>query len=385
MTLSTGILLLAVALVFFGTNVYISCRMYSCFHAVFQNLSMRWFGVLCAGIVALAFLSLMRSRLPLRPSVKYALGLFGGYWMGMYVYLLLALLAADLLLLVFGMFHIIRFPVTGSIRCVSGFAAILAAAGIVIAGTIHAGNITHRAYDVSTEKITDGGQWNIALVSDLHLGAVKSEKRLEKLVDKINTLQPDLVCIAGDIFDNDFSAILDTEKCARTLRKIQAEYGVYACLGNHDAGSTAAEMLSFLPSCNITLLAENYESIGGKLVLAGRLDGSPIGGYGERKRGDFGTAVSGADRNLPVIVLDHTPSHIGEYPDWVDLILCGHTHRGQIFPGSLFTRKLFPVDYGIYRENEDSPTVIVTSGAGTWGLPMRVGSDSEIVSIHLHG
>lgn len=110
-----------------------------------------------------------------------------------------------------------------------------------------------------------------------------------------------------------------------------------------------------------------------------------LGGYGGIRRGSFDKAIEGADEKLPLIVLDHTPSHIGEYPNSVDLILCGHTHRGQIFPRSLFTKRLFTVDYGLYRENDSSPTVIVTSGAGAWGMPMRVGSDSEIVSISLTG
>lgn len=305
--------------------------------------------------------------------------------MGMYVYLLLTLLTADILLLLFGILRIIPIPVTGTIRCGSVLTAILAALVIVLSGTIHAGNFAHCSYEVSTEKISDDRQWNIVLVSDLHLGAVKSETHLEKLVDEINTLHPDIVCIAGDIFDNDFTAICDAEKCAGTLRKINSEYGVFACLGNHDAGSTVTEMLDFLHSCNITLLAEEYTVIDDGLVLAGRLDGSPIGGYREKKRGDFSVVIPEADKNLPVIVLDHTPSHVEEYPDWVDLILCGHTHRGQIFPGCLITKKLFPVDYGLYRKPGISPAVIVTSGAGTWGLPVRVGSDSEIVSIDFHG
>jgi methionine-S-sulfoxide reductase len=86
---------------------------------------------------------------------------------------------------------------------------------------------------------------------------------------------------------------------------------------------------------------------------------------------------------LPVIVLDHNPAAVNEY-DRGDLILCGHTHKGQIFPGSLFTRRLFPVDYGYYRRDDSAPHVIVSSGAGTWGMPMRVGTDCEIVLIRLY-
>jgi hypothetical protein len=86
---------------------------------------------------------------------------------------------------------------------------------------------------------------------------------------------------------------------------------------------------------------------------------------------------------MPVIVMEHNPAHIGEYGKEVDLILAGHTHKGQAFPGSLVTRAMYTVDYGYYQKDTDSPHVIVTSGAGTWGTPMRVGTNNEIVSIVL--
>ena len=387
MTVSIILLIIFIALFFFGSNVYISCRMFQCCHAVFPNLSGFWFGVFCALLVALAFLAWLRPHLviPMPRSAKYALSLFGAYWMGTYIYLLLTLLAADLVLLLLGALKLLPHPLPETARLVSGLAAAAVTAVIVVAGTLHANTFVYPSYKVGTDKITDGREWNIVLVSDLHLGAVNSEKRLEKLVDGINAKKPDIVCIAGDLFDNDFSSIWDTEKCARTLKNIRSKYGVYACLGNHDSGSTLPKMIGFLPQCGITLLDERYTVINGELVLAGRLDGSPIGGGGAKKRGAFRDVIAGADEKLPLIVLDHNPAHIDEYPDGVDLVLCGHTHRGQIFPGCLFTRRLFTLDHGFYRRDEHSPNVIVTSGAGTWGMPMRVGSDSEIVSVKLTG
>ena len=94
--------------------------------------------------------------------------------------------------------------------------------------------------------------------------------------------------------------------------------------------------------------------------------------------------LEGVDPALPVVVMDHNPAHIGEYGPDVDLILCGHTHKGQILPGSLITSRMYTVDYGYYRAGESSPQVIVSSGVGAWGMPMRVGTDCEIVKITLH-
>ena len=81
--------------------------------------------------------------------------------------------------------------------------------------------------------------------------------------------------------------------------------------------------------------------------------------------------------------MDHNPGYIGEYGDKADLILCGHTHEGQIFPGNIITDLMYEADYGYYRRDEKSPHVIVSSGVGTWGLPVRVGTQSEVVIITL--
>lgn len=84
---------------------------------------------------------------------------------------------------------------------------------------------------------------------------------------------------------------------------------------------------------------------------------------------------------MPVIVMDHQPANMIEYGNEVDLILSGHTHQGQIFPANLITNAMFTVDYGYYQKDKDSPQVIVTSGVGTWGPPLRIGTNSEIVQI----
>ena len=118
-----------------------------------------------------------------------------------------------------------------------------------------------------------------------------------------------------------------------------------------------------------------------RLVLIGRLDGSPIGDYSEGKRGKLSEFFVRDNRELPVIVMDHNPARIDEYTNEVDLILCGHTHKGQVFPGGILTDLIYTVDYGYYRKDTQSPHVIVSSGIGWWGPPMRGGTNSEIVTV----
>jgi hypothetical protein len=118
--------------------------------------------------------------------------------------------------------------------------------------------------------------------------------------------------------------------------------------------------------------------------LFGRVDPSPIGGFGEQIRKDIEDSIDSLPPTMPIVVMDHTPTKLEKYDGKIDLVLSGHTHRGQIFPGNLITNALFDVDYGHYQKDTNIPHVIVSSGVGTWGMPMRVGTNNEIVSITLH-
>ena len=366
--LVTGIMLLLVG----GSNLYLARRIYQFLSHCFPKLP---FWVLI-GLFVVLFLVLTlgfsRSMLPLPVSVKHALGTANACWMGVFVYLLLFTLLADLAFLLTRLFvSVDRFYFTA--------AALLLTAAVSGYGFFHAADLQQKDYDIT---IPGAEEMTIVLISDLHLGAVGSENRLPRIVEKINALKPDIVCIAGDFFDSDFAAVRNPEAAETVLKTLSPTCGVYACLGNHDAGSTAADMRAFLERCGIQLLSDEYTVIDSKLVLAGRLDNSPIGGYGQLHRKPL--KLEGIDPQLPVVVMEHNPARISEYGSETDLILCGHTHRGQIFPGNLITDRMYTVDYGYYRKDAASAQVIVSSGVGYWGMPMRVGSDCEVVKISLH-
>lgn len=168
---------------------------------------------------------------------------------------------------------------------------------------------------------------------------------------------------------------------ASGIKGIRAAYGVYASLGNHDAGKTFKEMLRFLEQSNIQILNDEYVIIDERLVLLGRVDPYPIGGFGELQRKDTTEILATIDTNMPVVVMDHTPTNIEQYGRAIDLLLAGHSHRGQLWPFNFITRAIYTVDYGHYQRDAHSPHVIVTSGVGTWAMPVRIGSNNEIVSI----
>lgn len=376
--------IIMIALVFSllaGTSCYLSYRLYQGLAAFLTGV--KFWPVLVAVCILMLLLGLGfgRALMPFSVELKHVLGLIGGYCMGTFIYLLMFTVAADLLLL---LPRILKLSFTAH-RLFNSFVmlgVLLLTLGTCIYGYAHVKQIDHVSYEIQLRDRKDISDLNVVMISDLHLGAVGSEKRLQAVVDEINACRPDIVCIAGDFFDTDIASIQDPEAAIRTIRSIEATYGVYACLGNHDGGKTFDRMVDFLQQADIRLLDDSYTVIDDKLVLAGRLDASAIGGYGDRKRLPFSEVFERTDPSMPVIVLDHNPAHIDEYTTQADLILCGHTHKGQLFPANLLTKLIYTVDYGYYRKDAQSPQVVVSSGVGAWGFPMRVGTNCEIVTLH---
>lgn len=362
-----------------GVSYYLAHRVHRCLRHFFPKVAMGYVVAFFLLMTAVLVLGFVRSMLPIPPAVRNALGVVNACWMGVFVYLLLFVLLSDALYLILRCFlPLSRF------RAYFVLGAVLCALGVSCYGFLHAATPRLVAYDVSLSTEEQAQEMKLVMISDLHLGAVGSESRLEKIVAEINAQQPDVVCITGDFFDNDFHAIRSPEEAAATLKSLRATHGVYLCPGNHDSGGTVPEMLAFWEECGIRLLADESVVIGDRLVLTGRRDPSPIGGFDSQKRMPLEALLAAAPEGLPVIIMDHNPASAASYDSSVSLVLSGHTHKGQIFPGSLITGAMYDVDHGHWQKDEASPHVIVSSGVGTWGPPMRVGTDSEIVVINLH-
>lgn len=217
------------------------------------------------------------------------------------------------------------------------------------------------------------------------------------MVDQINRQNPDLVCIAGDIFDNEFEAVKNPQKIQKILREIKAVYGVYACWGNHDinepilAGFTFGSMQGrelqddrmeqFVKEAGITVLNDEICLIDESFYLAGRKDPERAKKIeGARKTPE--ELLKGIDRGKPILVMDHQPKELQELAGaGVDVDLCGHTHGGQLFPGNFAIELGWENAYGCLKKGQMYN--IVTSGTGIWGPNMRVGTKSEICVIQV--
>jgi predicted MPP superfamily phosphohydrolase len=362
-----------------GTNYYVARKICQWLGSFITHINIKVY----AGIYILFILSMLSVFLPISSGVKRIISYVGSLWMGIYIYLLLFFFIVDMVVLFGCLVKLIPAPVPQRIRFYAGLIVILLAVGMVVYGKYNANQIKSVSYDIQMKKKSLPDGMKIVLISDLHLGAVNSEKNLSKIFSRINNLEPDIVCIAGDIFNGNIYALRDPSGTLDLLKSINAKYGVYACLGNHDGGKNFKEMTRFLEESNIKLLNDEHVTIDDRLVLTGRVDSSPIGGFDGLKRKNFADIKASINTDLPVVVMDHNPLNMGQYGNEIDLILSGHTHRGQIFPANLVTRVMYIIDYGRYQKDGDSPNVIVTSGVGTWGMPMRIGSNNEIVVISL--
>ena len=365
---------------FAGICFYLSHRIHKGIVAFFPKIKLWQIILIISTVALLLLLSFVRGTMPVPTGIKIFLGIVNAVCMGFMLYLFLYTLLADALILIP---RLLKLAFTKH-RLFNGFvtlSVLFLTLVTCIGGFINFQRIEHVSYEIKLEGKQDISDLKLVMISDLHLGSMGSEGRLEEIVSEINAQHPDIVCVAGDFFDTVFSYINDPDAAIKTLQKIDSTYGVYACLGNHDGGETHNQMVDFLKNANITLLKDEYTVIDERLILIGRLDASSIGGYGDQKRQELSSFFTRTDPTVPVIVLDHNPAYIDEYTTEADLILCGHTHKGQVFPGSIITELMYDVDYGYYQKDASSPQVIVSSGIGAWGMPIRVGTDNEIVSI----
>lgn len=265
---------------------------------------------------------------------------------------------------------------TAGIRAAGRIGLLLFLAGTVtcIRGFCAAHRLHLRRFFLDTSKVLPGGRLRIVHLSDLHLGFIQNARFAADLVRRVNALCPDLVCITGDIFSDTLRPIAAPGALADVLSGLRARFGVFACLGNHDAGEED-EMTSFLARAGIRVLIDEALFPAANVSLIGRSDATP-GGV-SAKRPPIGECLVGTDPLQYRIVLDHQPGAVeATSRAGADLLLCGHTHGGQFFPIRLFIEKRFPFCTGLHRYG--TMTVSVNPGSGAGAPPIRIGSRGEI-------
>ncbi len=225
-----------------------------------------------------------------------------------------------------------------------------------------------------------GRRARVAQISDVHLGLSLGTPWLAALVDRLNALEPDIVVLTGDILDGEFP---DDAGAARELSRLAAPDGVFAVSGNHEFYAGIGRFLKLMEASGIPVLANEARVLPSGLQVAGIHDPTAGGDPGRGVHCDLGRALSGIDSSRPSVLLAHQPRGLGPAAARrVDLVLSGHTHAGQIFPFRALVRLVFRHVRGLHRLGPDTE-LIVCSGTGFWGPPMRVGTRSEIVLVEM--
>lgn len=217
----------------------------------------------------------------------------------------------------------------------------------------------------------------IGVASDFHLGKYFGGKQMDKLAEIFQREKVDLVLLPGDIMDDNVDAYL-AEEMQSHLAKLQAPLGVYATLGNHDLFGDELRIENEVRKTGIHLLMDEAVEVNGRFTVIGRNDDL----MPNRPRTE--TLLRGVNTDLPVFVMDHRPTDIPEHSRLpIDIQVSGHTHKGQIFPANFLTKMTYPLDYGF--KQIGGVNFFVTSGYGFWGVPMRLGSQSEVFILDVQG
>ncbi|MBT2490001.1 metallophosphoesterase [Streptomyces sp. ISL-96] len=217
--------------------------------------------------------------------------------------------------------------------------------------------------------------FRIAVVSDVHLGPVLGRAHTQRIVDTINSVQPDLVAVVGDLVDG---SVADLGHAAEPLAQLRAKHGSFFVTGNHEYFSGAEQWVEHVRELGLRPLENDRVEIAG-FDLAGVND---IAGEEEGQGPDFVRALGDRDRTRASVLLAHQPVVIHDaVRHGVDLQLSGHTHGGQLWPGNYIAAQANPTLAGLERYGDTQ--LYVSRGAGAWGPPVRVGAESDITVVEL--
>jgi predicted MPP superfamily phosphohydrolase len=375
------IIFFSIVIVLYGLiNTYIYLRG---LQAIPSASSLRqWFTVVFWSLA----LSYFIARLLERFSISWltdGLVWIGSFWLGAMAYFVIILLVIDILRL--ANYFVPFFPViiTQNYQYAKQIIA-LVVVGIVLMTVIGA-RLNQMFPQIKTLELTIHKEsplkeLNIAMISDVHLGTIVCNSHFMRIVEKINSLNPDIVLFAGDLVDEDIAPVI-RQNLGETIRQIKSKYGIYGITGNHEYIGGVEAACKYLTEHGVVMLRDSVAQIAGAFTLVGREDIS-IQQFGGGKRKPLTELIKTVNKNLPIILMDHQPMHLNESVEQgIDLQLSGHTHNGQLWPFNYITDAVYEIGWG-YKQKRNTH-IYVSCGVGTWGPPMRTGSRPEVVQIKL--
>ncbi|WP_297433148.1 metallophosphoesterase [uncultured Cetobacterium sp.] len=230
-------------------------------------------------------------------------------------------------------------------------------------------NIDIKNYNIPKELIQKESGLKFAFISDVHLNGKFDGSKLKIAFEKMKDENVELVLIGGDFLDNSYKSITDDIKSI--IDETNFKHGIYLVLGNHEYYGGIEENIEYIKNLGINILRDEIVKIEG-ITIVGRDDRY------NKKRKSLDELLKNVDKKSSVIVVDHNPQSLKELGnEKVDLYLSGHTHKGQLFPFNLVVNYMYE-NSGGYKKIGDTHTY-VSSGLGTWMIPYRIGSSSQIM------
>ena len=370
-------------LVYGSANFYVYVRAMQAFqfHSLYAKLLFSALFILAASSYILT-----KSLLSNVNSILYdALLWIGSFWFAFLLYFILSILIIDLSMLVHRFFPFLPqflFQDYAKTKLLTGLGVLLLVFITVTYGYFNANNIKLKTIQLSIPKKNSSlDSLNILYFSDAHFTPVNNGRIAKRIIELADQVKPDVILIGGDVIDDKSNQLkrigIDAE-----LRLLKAKYGVYTINGNHEFIVNVNDADKFLNENNVKVLRDSMITIANSVQIIGREDGS-IKGFAHGKRKSVAELVGAARKDLPVILLDHQPFHLAETAaENVDLQLSGHTHHGQMWPFNFITKMIYELSWGYKKINNTN--FYVSSGVGTWGPPVKIGNDAEVINFKIN-
>ena len=271
----------------------------------------------------------------------------------------------------------------------SGIISVMIVTLLLSYGYINMHKVVQTDYTVYTDKSIRSKGYKIAFISDLHFGLNMNGKELKEYCNNIQAQNPDMLVLGGDIVDEK-TTLLEMQEAFKILSQVKSTYGTFYVYGNHDKSTysskpyfTEEELNEAINDSGIIILADDAFNINDEITITGRKDRS-ISGDTVRKSADKLAEDTDMNEGQYNILADHQPRELDEVGRaGYDIILSGHTHAGQIWPGG-FVIKAFMKDtvcYGHVKNN--NMDIIVSSGMAGWGYPLRTEKHCEYVIVDI--
>lgn len=252
---------------------------------------------------------------------------------------------------------------------------------IIVIGYQNTMNLKVTELDLRINK--DAGRLeslNIVMISDIHINALTTKKKLRNIIKLINEQSPDIVLFVGDIVDTQIDPF-NKQNLGTLFLAINSKYGIFAVTGNHEYIGDHIKTINSLSKYGVTFLRDDVIKIENSFYLVGREDLSAYRSL-KKKRKSLKDLIVNNNKKYPILLMDHQPIDLDIASDnGIDLQMSGHTHNGQLFPFNLITDLLFELPWGYLKKGETH--YYVSCGVGTAGIPLRTGSYPEIVNIKL--